>query len=52
MRIGFISGDSTERIAFMKRHGFGCVELAVGADADFLPGHDGWESKAAAVKGA
>ena len=52
MRIGFISGYSTERIAFMKRHGFGCVELAVGADADFLPGHDGWESKAAAVKGA
>lgn len=52
MRIGFISGYSQERIGFMSKHGFGCVELAVGPDADFLPGKDGWKDKAAGVKAA
>jgi len=52
MRIGFISGFDHGRIAFMKQHGFGCVELATGMDTDFLPGRDGWKDKAAQVKGA
>lgn len=50
MRVGFLSSYNKERIEFKKRHGFGSVELLVNPDTDFLPGKDGWKSKAADVK--
>ncbi len=49
MRIGFLSNFDRERIAFMRQHGFGSVELLVGPDEPFLPGHDGWQAKAAEI---
>ncbi len=50
MRVGFMSGYNAERIAFMKKHGFGSVELQVSRDVDYLPPKKGWQDKAAAVK--
>lgn len=50
MRIGFLSPFDRKRIAFMKQHGFGSVELLIGPDDAFLPDKDGWKSKAAEVK--
>ncbi len=53
MRIGFLSGHNPERIAFMKKWGFGSVELLTGyfdRAPDFMPGNPGWEAKADAVK--
>ncbi len=52
MRIGFLSPFDPERIAFARANGFGAVELIVGPDADFLPPHDGWQDRAAAVRAA
>lgn len=51
MRIGFISGYDSGRIAFLRQHGFGCVELFARPDDPFIPEKDGWEDKAAEVKG-
>ena len=39
MRIGFLSKFDRERIAFMRQHGFGSVELLVGPDEE--RGRDG-----------
>lgn len=52
MRIGFLSRFDLARIPFMKQHGFGSTELLVKPEDDFLPGHDGWKDKAAALKAA
>ncbi len=52
MRVGFLSGHDAGRIAFMKKHGFGSVELFAPPDAPYVPGHDAWKAKAAEVKGA
>jgi sugar phosphate isomerase/epimerase len=52
MRVGFLSRFDRGRIAFMKQHGFGSVELLVGPDDPFLPDKDGWKSKAAELKAA
>ncbi len=52
MNIGFMSTYDPERIAFAKQHGFGSVELIVSDNTDFLPGRDGWESKAAEMVAA
>jgi len=52
MRIGFLSRCNPQRIAFMKKHGFGCVELLVQPADPFVPGHDGWKDQAARVKAA
>ncbi|MHB1457946.1 MAG: sugar phosphate isomerase/epimerase family protein [Armatimonadota bacterium] len=53
MRIGFLSSYDKERIEFAKKNGFGSIELLTGyfSDApDFMPGHDGWQAKADAMK--
>ncbi len=52
MRIGFLSRFDRKRIAFMKQHGFGSVELLVKPDDIFLPGREGWKEKAAEVAAA
>src|SRR5687768_14244944 len=52
MRVGFLSRFDRNRIAFMKQHGFGSVELLIGPDDAFLPDKDGWKSKAAEMKAA
>lgn len=52
MRVGFLSKFDRERIAFMKQYGFGSVELLVEPDANFLPGMDGWKSKASQIRSA
>jgi len=50
MRIGFMARFDQERIAFMKEHGFGCVELFSFPDEPFIPGKDGWKDKAAEAR--
>lgn len=50
MRIGFMSTHDSERIAFAQSNGFGCVELIVKPDTTYLPGHDGWQERAARVQ--
>ena len=50
MRVGFLSKFDHERISFMRQHGFGSVELLVGPDEPFMPGQDGWETKARDVR--
>lgn len=52
MKVGFLSRFDRERIAFMRQHGFGSVELLVRPEDDFLPGRDGWQSRAQEVKSA
>lgn len=52
MRVGFLSKFDRERIGFMKQYGFGSVELLVPPEAPFLPGNDGWKSKAAEMRAA
>jgi sugar phosphate isomerase/epimerase len=52
MRIGFMSPFEPERIAFARRHGFGCVELMTPPGTDYLPPLDGWKDKAGGVKEA
>jgi sugar phosphate isomerase/epimerase len=52
MRVGFISTFDGQRIGFMRRHGFTCVELHARHQDPFVPGHDGWKAKAAEVKAA
>ena len=52
MRIGFISVFDRERIAFAKKHGFRCVELHARHIDAHVPGHDGWQARAAEVKAA
>lgn len=50
MRIGFMSTHDPERIAFARQHGFGCVELIVKPESDYLPGCDGWQDRSLRVK--
>ena len=50
MRIGFLSPFDRDRIAFARKHGFGSVELLVKPEDPFMPGHDGWQSRAAEVR--
>jgi len=50
MRVGFMTTHDPERIAFARSNGFGCVELIVRPDTPYLPGHDGWQDRAAGVK--
>ena len=50
MRIGFMAAHDPERIKFLKRNGFGCVELMIKPETEYLPGHDGWQDKAAKVR--
>jgi sugar phosphate isomerase/epimerase len=50
MRIGFMTQHDPERIGFAKKNGFGCVELIVRQQTDYLAGRDGWQDKAAAVR--
>lgn len=50
MRIGFMTTHDPERIAFARNHGFGCVELIIKPDSAYLPGTDGWQARADAVK--
>lgn len=50
MRIGFLQRYEELRIEFAKKTGFKSVELLVGPESDCLPGKDGWEDKAEAVK--
>ncbi len=52
MRVGFLSRFDRERIGFMKQYGFGSVELLVKPEDPFLPGADGWKSRASEVLGA
>ena len=55
MRIGFITPYDTDRIAFARNNGFGCVELKTDRPShpcDFLPGAKGWQDKASEVKAA
>jgi sugar phosphate isomerase/epimerase len=51
MRVGFLSTGGQSRIEFAKRHGFSCIELlADPLEAEFMPGHDGWQDKARCLK--
>ena len=52
MRIGFMSNVDPGRIAFMKQHGFGCVELFARPDDPFIPGKPDWKARAAEAKAA
>lgn len=52
MRVGFMAQFDRERIAFMKQHNFGCVELFALPDAPYVPGKDGWKAKADEARGA
>jgi len=45
-----MSTHDPERIRFLKDHGFGCVELIVKPDSPYLPGTDGWQARATAVR--
>lgn len=48
MRIGFMAGHDRERIEFMRKHGFGSVELM--PSDEMLPPSEGWKDAAAACK--
>lgn len=50
MRIGFMARFDRERIVFMQKYGFGCVELFAWPNEPFIPGKDGWKDRAAEVK--
>jgi len=52
MRIGFMSSVDPDRIAFMKKHGFGCVELFAWPEDPFIPGKPDWQARAADAKAA
>ena len=52
MRVGFMAAFDRERIAFMSKHGFGCVELFARPEDLWVPGHGGWEDRAEEVKAA
>lgn len=52
MRIGFLSPFHRDRIAFARMNGFGSVELLVKPEDPFMPGHDGWQDRAAEVRAA
>jgi sugar phosphate isomerase/epimerase len=53
MRIGFCNEYDPERIEFSRRHGFTCTSLITShldPQPDYLPGHEGWEERAEALK--